>query len=78
MANLQIRNVPEALHRKIRAHARRQGRTIRDFVVEAVTRAIEREELRARLARRAPVDLGRRAARTLEEVRAERGRQLGS
>jgi len=33
---------------------------------------MEREEFRARLARRRPVDLGRPAARSLEEVRAER------
>jgi plasmid stability protein len=77
MANLQVKNVPEALHRKIRAYAQRRGRTVRDVVLEAVTRAIEQEEFRARLARRAPVDLGRPAARSLEAVRAARERELG-
>ena len=77
MANLQVKNVPEALHRKIRAYARRRGRTVRDVVLEAVTREIEHEEFRARLARREPVELGRSAARTLEEVRADRERELG-
>ena len=72
MANLQVKNVPEPLHRKIRAYAKRRGRTVRDFVLDAVLRAIEREEFRARLAKREPVDLGRPAARTLEELRAER------
>jgi len=38
---------------------------------------MEREEFRSRLARRQPVDLGRPAARSLEEVRAERERELG-
>ena len=76
MANLQVKNVPESLHRKIRAYAKRRGRTVRDVVLDAVTREIERLEFRARLAKRAPVDLGRPVARTLEEVRAERDREI--
>jgi plasmid stability protein len=77
MANLQVKNVPEPLHREIRAYARRKGRTVRDVVLDAIVREIEREKFRARLARRKPVDLGRAAARTLEEARAERDRELG-
>jgi plasmid stability protein len=76
MANLQVKNVPESLHRKIRAYAKRRGRTVRDVVLDAVTREIERLEFRARLAKREPVDLGRPAARSLEEVRSERDREL--
>lgn len=76
MANLQVKNVPESLHRKIRAYAKRRGRTVRDVVLDAVTREIERIEFRTRLAKRAPVDLGRPAARTLEEVRTERAREI--
>jgi antitoxin FitA len=75
MANLQVKNVPELLHRKIRAYAKRRGRTVRDVVLDAVRREIERTEFRARLAKREPVDLGRPAARTLEEVRAQRERE---
>ena len=77
MANLQVKNVPEALHRKLRAYAGRRGRTIRDVVLEAVAREIDREDFRARLAKRTPVDLGRRAAQTLGEARAEREKELG-
>jgi plasmid stability protein len=76
MASLQVKNVPQWLHRKIRAHAKRRGRTVRDVVLEAVTREIERLEFRARLAKREPVDLGHPAARTLEEVRTEREREV--
>ncbi|HVO27308.1 MAG TPA: toxin-antitoxin system HicB family antitoxin [Candidatus Margulisiibacteriota bacterium] len=76
MANLQVKNVPESLHRKIRAYAKRRGRTVRDVVLDAVTREIERLEFRARLAKRAPVDLGCPVARTLEEVRVEREKDL--
>jgi plasmid stability protein len=77
MPNLQVKNVPQALHRKLRAYASRRGRTIRDVVLEAVTREIEAEVFEARLARRTPVDLGLPVARTLEDVRAERDRDLG-
>ena len=77
MANLQVKKVPEALHRKLRAYARRRGRTLRDVVLEVLTREIDQEEFRARLGRREPVDIGRPVARTLEEVRAERDRELG-
>ncbi len=76
MANLQVKNVPEGLHRKIRAYAKRRGRTVRDVVLEAVTHDIERIEFRARLAKREPVDLGHPAVRTLEEVRVERDKEL--
>jgi plasmid stability protein len=76
MANLQVKNVPESLHRKIRAYAKRRGRTVRDVVLDAVTREIESLEFRARLAKREAVDLGRPAARTLEEGRVEREKEL--
>ena len=75
MANLHVKNVPEALHRKIRAYARRRGCTVRDVVLAAVNREIDREEFRVRLAKREPVHLGRPAARSLEEVRTERERR---
>lgn len=77
MANLQVKNVPDGLYRQIKQRAAREGRTIRDFVLEAVRVKLEREAFHARLARRRPVELGRRAAATLDEVRAEREGQLG-
>lgn len=78
MGNLQVKNVPESTHRKIRAFAARHGRSVRDVVLDAVLREIEREEFRLRVAKRAPVDLGRPAARTLEELRAERDGETAS
>lgn len=71
MANLQVKDVPAALHRKLREQARKQGRTLRDVVLEAVRREVEREDFRARLSSRRPVDLGRAAAQTLDEVRRD-------
>jgi plasmid stability protein len=77
MANLQVKNVPESIHRKLRAYASRRGRTVRDVVLEAVTREIDRDEFRVRLAKRTPVDLGRPVARTLAEERKAREKGLG-
>jgi plasmid stability protein len=77
MANLQVKNVPEVLHRKIRLSAKRRGRTVRDFVLDAVVREVERDEFRSRLAKRAPVELGRPAAESVREVREERDGELG-
>lgn len=75
MANLQVKNVPEPLHAKIRRYAKREGRTVREFVLEAVRRAIAREEFQQRLRSRERVDLGRRAATSVEEIRAERDKE---
>jgi plasmid stability protein len=77
MANLQVKNVPEPLHRRIRALAKRRNRTVGDVVLEAVVRELDRDEFRARLAKRTPVDLGRPAARSLEQLRRGRERELG-
>ncbi len=76
MANLQVKNVPEPIHRKLRALAKRRGTTVREIVLAAVGRELSREEFRRRLERRAPVDLGRAAARSVEESRADRDREL--
>ena len=72
MANLQVKDVPAGLHKRIRAYAKRRGRTLRDVVLEAVVRDVERDEFLRELEKREPVDLGRPAAETLEEVRRER------
>jgi hypothetical protein len=40
MATLQVKNVPDRLHLKIQAYAKRRRRTMRDVVLEAVTRVI--------------------------------------
>jgi plasmid stability protein len=76
MANLQVKNVPDQLHRKLKQRAKRQGRTVRDLVLDAVRREVAREDFRERLARRSPVDLGGRAADLVAEERAEREQEL--
>lgn len=77
VANLQVKNVPPDLDRRLRKAARRRGCTLRDLVLEAVRRELSREELHERLASRKRIDLGRPAASTVDEVRAEREIELG-
>ena len=72
MANIQVKNVPEELHRRLRRCARRRRTTMRELVLEAVQRELSTEEFIARLRRRRSVDLGRPAAEFLREARRER------
>lgn len=73
MTNLQVKNIPARLHRRLRKCAHEDGRTIRDIVLEAVAREIAHREFSRRLATREPVELKRSVASALDEVRSERG-----
>jgi plasmid stability protein len=69
---IQIRNVPDALHRKLKARAALLGKSLSDYLLENITELAERpsrEEWLARLATREPMNLG---AETVELLRAER------
>ncbi|MCG6874991.1 MAG: hypothetical protein LJE97_07850 [Betaproteobacteria bacterium] len=55
---IQIRNVPNELHRRLKARAALAGMTLSDFLLKEIRSAAERptlDELRARLERRAMV-----------------------
>ncbi len=73
MANIQVKDVPAELHRRLRSCARRRGTTIRDVVMDAIRRELEHERFLRRLAEREEVDLGVSAAELLVAERAERG-----
>lgn len=69
---IQIRHVPDALHRKLKARAAREGKSLSDYLLLEIGRMAELptlEEMKARLARRSRVDLHPSPA---EMVRAER------
>ena len=71
---IQLRHVPDDLHRTLKVRAAREGMSLSDYLLKEVRRVAERptlEDLRARLARRAPVVTRVRPARA---VRAERDR----
>ena len=72
---IQIRNVPEALHRKLKARAAEAGMSLSDYLLADLRRSAERptlEELRERLRSRTPVVPPVPPARAVREERAAR------
>jgi plasmid stability protein len=72
MSMIQIRNVPETVHRDLTARAARSGMTLSDYLLDVIRKATERPEpdlLLKRLRERAPVYTSETPA---EAVRAER------
>lgn len=58
MGMIQVRNVPDSLHRELKARAARAGKTLSDYLLDVIRQAIERpepEELLLRLRERRPV-----------------------
>ncbi len=76
MATLQVKNVPEALHERLRRHARERSCTMSAAVLTAVERELTRWEWRARLAQRPETDLGISTAALLREEHAARDMEL--
>ena len=69
---IQIRHVPEALHRKLKARAATAGMSLSDYLLREVRQIAEQptmEEMRERLAKLPPVKLSISLA---DAVRAER------
>ena len=69
---VQIRNVPEALHRKLKARAADSGQTLSDYLLAELERLAARptrEEMRARLHTRKRVTLKTPAAIVIREER---------
>lgn len=55
---IQLRNVPDELHRKVKARAAVAGKSLSEYLIGEIRRSAERptlEELRERLRRRRPV-----------------------
>jgi plasmid stability protein len=69
---IQIRNVPDALHRRLKSRAALAGMSLSDYLLSEIRETAERptvEELRARLRSRPEARLSMTPA---EAVRAER------
>jgi plasmid stability protein len=70
---IQIRNVPDDLHRRLKARAAMAGMSLSDYLLKEIDAIAERptmQEMRERLARRTPVETGESAA---DAIRALRG-----
>ena len=55
---IQIRNVPDALHGRLKSRAALEGKSLSDYLLDEIRMLVERPtmtELRARLAAREPV-----------------------
>lgn len=73
VSNLQIRNVPDDVHRELKARAARAGQSLSEFALAELRRSLDRPtraDLLDRIARRRPVELDPGTAEQL--VRAER------
>jgi plasmid stability protein len=71
---IQIRNVPDELHRELKARAALAGMTLSDYLLAEIRESAARptvEEFRRRLATRAAVDP---SPSSVEIIRAERDR----
>ena len=72
---IQVRHVPDALHRRLKARAATAGMSLSDYLLAELRRVAERpsrDELLARIAARTSVHSSRPAAAL---VRAERDRR---
>jgi plasmid stability protein len=70
---VQIRNVPDDLHRRLKARAALAGMSLSDYLLKEIREVAERptmEEMRARLARRSRVEPDESPA---DVIRALRG-----
>jgi len=76
MSTLQIKNMSESLHRRLRRYTQKQHCTLSDFACEAIEKELARREFHERLAHRPKTDLGVSAAALLEEERRQRNGDL--
>jgi antitoxin FitA len=72
---IQVRNVPDALHRGLKARAAMAGMSLSDYLLAELKELAERPtlaELRERLHRREPISAQLDTARLIREERAAR------
>jgi antitoxin FitA len=72
---IQVRNVPDNLHRKLKSRAALEGLSLSDFVLREMKHVAERpsmQELAERIARRTPVQYTISPAEIIREERDRR------
>lgn len=77
MGNLQVKNIPDDLHERLRCHARENHCSISAIVLAAVERELARRDWRKRLAQRPKTNLGVDASSLLMEERSIRDQETG-
>ena len=76
MAMIQIRNVPDDLHRRLKVRAAERGLTLSDYLLRMAEREADRptiEELSERIRRRGRVAFSVPTAEIIRELRDETG-----
>jgi plasmid stability protein len=69
---IQIRNVPDDLHRRLKARAAMAGMSLSDYLLKEISAVAERptmQEMRERLERRSRVETGESAADAIRAIR---------
>ena len=69
---IQIRNVPDSLHHKLKARAAMEGMSLSDYLIAVISHTAERPtvgEIRERLHKRSPVTPSVPAAHAVRKVR---------
>jgi antitoxin FitA len=72
---IQLRHVPDALHRKLKARAALEGMSLSEYLVAQIRQIAERPtlaEIRQRLEQRSPADLTTTPADAVREERQTR------
>lgn len=72
---IQIRNVPDAIHRRLKARAAMEGKSLSDYLLSEIREIAEQPtiaELRERIKRREPVSVGVPIAELIREEREAR------
>lgn len=75
VTNLQIRNVPDDVHRQLKARAARAGQSLSEYALAELQRSLERPtrvEFLERLASRRPVDVHGESAQLVRNERDAR------
>jgi plasmid stability protein len=78
MTMLQIRNVPDELHRKLKARAALAGRSLSDYALEELRRSLERptrDELFSRMEARPTRRFRRSPTEIIRDDRDDRARR---
>ena len=74
-AMIQLRNVPDELHRKLKARAAAHGQSLSDYLIAQIRAIAERPtpaEMRYRLLQRAPAKVRESADRAVRAERSDR------
>ena len=69
---IQIRNVPDELHRELKSRAALAGMSLSDYLLQELQRSASRpsrEELLARILSRPPIKTDKTAAEMIRELR---------